>query len=109
MGGRNLGELTPDILEDPSFECKAYNGGISWSYNQKLFDKEGKEAFVKEYKGVVAVQGNNDATRHLTNMRNNNPGATYGSIKQPGGRNISFGYTSNVKTPPDIDKIMGNT
>lgn len=90
MNGQNLGELTPDKMKDPSFDCKAYNGGVSWAYTDS--------ASGKAYKGVVAVNGNNDASKHIANMRKA-PGASFGEVKQAGGRKVSYAYNSVVKPP----------
>lgn len=88
MAGQDLGDLMYNNLDN--VQCKAYNGGISWSYEVSHPTPNGGNGVTK-YEGVVAINGNNDATRHVLHMRNTTPGISANTIKRNG---IEITYAS---------------
>jgi len=82
MGGKSIGELTPEMVKSKDFKCSAQNGGIKWCY----FDGE------KELKGHMAIQGNNPAFKELNKFRKENENAYTNTIPRAGGLKIDIAY-----------------
>mgnify|MGYP000889341736 FL=1 len=93
--GDNIGGLTYDMLENEDVRFSAYNGGISWSLDTPL-TKDGVKG-VHRTEGVIAVDGNNDASKHVANMRKT-PGVSAEHYKYSG---VSFSTATKTSFIPN--------
>ncbi|NLZ53429.1 MAG: hypothetical protein GX892_09830 [Thermoanaerobacteraceae bacterium] len=102
VGDERMGHLTKSMLESGKVKAEAYNGGIKWTYEDSFINEKGEKG-IKKYEGIVAVNSNNDATRHVLNMRNQTPGVAADVVKRNG---VEITYAS--KSSIVIDNSQSN-
>ena len=90
--GESLGGLPKELVDNGTAKLTAYNGGIAWSYEEDVTG-----IGINKHEGIIAVDGNNDASRHVVNMKNK-PGVSSESFQSNG---INMSYASKKTFVPN--------
>ena len=93
-----MGHLTQSMLNNKGLKTEAYNGGIKWTYDETSVENEKGEKGIVRYEGIIAVNSNNDAIKHIQNMRDKTPGVASDTIKKDG---VELIYASKKSFIPD--------
>jgi hypothetical protein len=91
IGKKSFGDLKPDMVDSPGFTATAFHGGVKWSYSDA-----GTQTTME---GVMAVHGNNNATKVANRFKNGHQDAFHYTSNAPGGRKISCVYTKSEPQP----------